>query len=70
VKVSNRIDEVTGRIRRNGRQKVMRGRGNNAREKMEPGRNHGQQARLSEEDKHGICSVCTLYQTYECQGAE
>jgi hypothetical protein len=33
VEVCNRIEEVTGRIRRNGREKVTRGRRNNAREK-------------------------------------
>jgi hypothetical protein len=33
MKVSNRVDEVTGRIRRNGCEKVMRGRRNNAKEK-------------------------------------
>lgn len=66
MKVSNRIDEVTGRIRPNGREKVMRGRGNNAREKMETGRSNGQQAKLRNEDKHEICALCILYQTYEC----
>jgi hypothetical protein len=65
VKVSNGIDEVRGRIRRNGREKVMRRRGNNAREKMEPGKSHGQQGKLSNEDKLEICFLCTLYQTYE-----
>jgi hypothetical protein len=38
MKVSNRIDEVTGRIRGYGSEKVMRGRRNNAREKLEPGK--------------------------------
>jgi len=33
MKVSNRVDEVTGMIRRNGCEKVMRGRRNNAKEK-------------------------------------
>jgi hypothetical protein len=66
VKVSNRIDEVTGRIRRNGREKVMRGRRNNAREKLEPGRSNGKQAKLRKEDKHEFCALCNLYQICEC----
>jgi len=66
MKVSNRLDEVTGRIRLNGCEKVMRGRSNNAREKLEPGRSNEQQAKPRKEDKHEFCAPCTLYQTYEC----
>jgi hypothetical protein len=65
VEVCNRIEEVTGRIRRNGREKVTRGRRNNAREKLETGRSNGQQAKLRKKDKHEFCALCILYQTYE-----
>jgi hypothetical protein len=66
VKLSNRIDEVTGRIRRNGREKVMRGSRNNAREKLELERSNGQQAKLRKEETHEFSALCTLYQSYEC----
>lgn len=61
VKVSNRIDEVTGRIRGNGSEKVMRGRRNNAREKLEPGRSNGKQVKLHKEDRRTFCVLHTLY---------
>jgi hypothetical protein len=66
VKASNRIDEVTGRIRRNESEKVMRGRRNNTREKLEPRRSNGQRTKLRKEDKHEFCVLFTLYQTCEC----
>jgi len=66
MKVSNKIDEVTGRMRRNGCKKIIRGRRNNASEKLERGRLNWRQANLRNEDKHEFCALCTLYQTYEC----
>jgi len=60
MNLSKRIDKVAGRIRRNGCEKVMRGRRNNAREKLERGRSNGWQAKLRKEDKRELCAVCTF----------